>query len=342
MSGVRVSAVVTAHDAADTIGACVRALASQRGFADGEMEIILVDDRSGDDTERVARATGVARLDLVTIARYDGGPLTARQLALDAGVRRARGRVIIVTDADARPSADWASRLVAPIERGAADVVAGGVAFVAARSGVRAALLAALQTADVAFYLAVCAALARVGLPSGMLFGSAAFTREAFLSLGGFAGVGPALTEDLAFARAAHDAALRLAFVPTPAVSVGASGSWRELARRARRTSAGGASVLAAVLGAWMALPVGLAALSAFGLASIGWLLGRYLAGVAIVAAALVRAGRPRLAWVAPFYEPFAIVTGLRVLWSLRRSSDVDWGGVTYRRAAPRARTRIA
>jgi cellulose synthase/poly-beta-1,6-N-acetylglucosamine synthase-like glycosyltransferase len=335
MSEPRVSIVVTAHDAARTIAACLSALAAQRGFAPGELEIVLVDDRSGDGTSDTARALDPASLELIRIDHYPGGPLTARQRALDLGVDRARGAIVLVTDADARPEADWAARLVAPIERGEAEVVAVSDAFAPRHRGAWAALLAALQTADAAFYLAVCALLARLGAASGLLFGAAAFRRDAYETLGGFARIGPALTEDLAFARAAHRAKLRIAFVARPAATVEACASWSDLANRARRTSAGGSSALAIVLGLWISSLIALAISATIGAAPASWLLARWLLGAMVTAASLARIGRARLIAIAPFYEAFAIVTGLRVATSLARSGGVEWGGVRYRRAAP-------
>jgi cellulose synthase/poly-beta-1,6-N-acetylglucosamine synthase-like glycosyltransferase len=331
MTAPRVSVVITAHDEALTIGPCLRAVAAQEGFAPGELEIVLVDDRSSDATGEAARATGIAGLDIVRIDRHAATLLTARQVALDTGIARARGDIVILTDADAIPPRDWARHLIAPIERGDADVVAGGVEFVP--DGPTASMLIpALQTADAAFYLAVCRLIDALGAESGLLFGNAALRREVYTRVGGFAAIGPALTEDLAFARAAKRHGLVLGFVARPLVAVHACAGWRELVRRARRTSMGGASLLAAALGAWTLSLVALSLGVLAGAVPPLCLMARYLAGAGIVMVALARAGRGSLAPVALLYEPFAIITALRVMWDLRRTRPVEWGGIRYSR----------
>src|SRR5439155_11862993 len=122
----------------------LRPVAAQDDVPGGVLEIVLVDDRSDDGTANIARDTGLQGLEISRIDRYDSSSLPARQLALDAGIRRARGQIVLLTDADAIPAPGWIAAMCAPIERGAADVVAGGVEFAATGS----AALAALQTVD--------------------------------------------------------------------------------------------------------------------------------------------------------------------------------------------------
>ena len=89
-----VSVVVTAHDAAGTIGDCLRSLAAQRGLPPGGVEILLIDDRSSDGTADAARAAGVPGLRIERIDAYDDRRLTARQVALDLGIAAARGACV--------------------------------------------------------------------------------------------------------------------------------------------------------------------------------------------------------------------------------------------------------
>jgi glycosyltransferase involved in cell wall biosynthesis len=86
-----VSAVVPAYNAARTLRAAVESILRQTVR---DIEVIVVDDGSEDDTAHVARATGDARVRLVTQA--NGGASAAR----NAGIRRARGRYVAFLDAD--------------------------------------------------------------------------------------------------------------------------------------------------------------------------------------------------------------------------------------------------
>ena len=100
-----ISVVIPAHRAADTIDRCLVALAGQTAPGDS-YEVIVVDDGSQDDTgARVQAYEGVALL-----AQNQAGPAAARNL----GVRHARGDIVLFTDADCEPLANWIERMVAP------------------------------------------------------------------------------------------------------------------------------------------------------------------------------------------------------------------------------------
>lgn len=334
-----ISVVITAHNAAATLAATLTALASQTHIADGEMEIVVVDDRSTDGTSAVLASlqTPYARA-----LRIDAVPspstCTARQHALDVGVGATRAPCVLLLDADAVPPPGWVRKVADALRR--APVVASGVAFVSASSTRWGRLLAAMQTVDAAYYLGWCRLLARARAPSGMLFGAAAFRRELYDRIGGFCALGFTLTEDLAFARAAHRLNATIHFMDGAPVIVRACGRWREVVGRALRTgTTGGWSILATTLGIWGLL---LPALGAGAVISGGawWiaLVLRYLAGVIFVAYGLRRVRRLRLVPAALAYEPTALVLGLVVLATAMRVREVEWGGVRY----PRQRSFLA
>ena len=121
--------VIPARDEAQTIAACLTALAHQT-IGTAAFETILVADACGDDTESVARAAA-QRLGLrLTVLHGPGaGSGPARRLGMDAAADRleAQGRtdgLIATTDADSTPAEDWLARQLAHLARGAA-VVAG-------------------------------------------------------------------------------------------------------------------------------------------------------------------------------------------------------------------------
>jgi cellulose synthase/poly-beta-1,6-N-acetylglucosamine synthase-like glycosyltransferase len=322
------SLVVTAHNAADTIGSTLRSVAMQEGIPPRSMEIILVDDRSTDGTSEAARATGLELLRIIRIDQPSSSGLTTRQDALAAGFRAAKADIILTLDADGIAGSDWASALTAPIRAGHADAVAGPVTFRA-----KAGMLGAWQTVDVSDYLATNQMLVKLGVPGGVLFGNFAFRREWFAKTGGFERIGMTLTEDLAFARAIQRAGARVSYAGSGAVTVAACESWAVLVERARRVSAGGVSALSIWLGIRMALFVVLAigALLFGGVFTpLFWL--RYGLGVLFVGWALLRVGKPKLLPLALFYEPLAIGIGLVVMWRMARSAEVEWGGRKYAR----------
>jgi glycosyltransferase involved in cell wall biosynthesis len=99
------SVVVPAYQAADTVGHCVRALHTQTVSRE-RYEIIVVNDASTDETASVAKAAGADRV----LSRPHGGPAAAR----NAGIKTAKGHIVLFTDADCEPSPEWVEQMTAP------------------------------------------------------------------------------------------------------------------------------------------------------------------------------------------------------------------------------------
>ncbi|WP_338288175.1 glycosyltransferase [Luteolibacter sp. LG18] len=326
----RVSIVVASYNEASTIAACVRSFAAQR--YDGGLEILIVDDRSTDDTGAILAGLGLEHLRVIRIDRFDHPFLTSRQVALDTGFRAARGEILVVTDADALVPDDWVSVLCARLDATGADLVGGPVRFTPRPDGGN-RWVALVQTVDGLFYIGVCSWLNRLGFNSGFVFGNCAFRKEAYLKAGGYEAMGFGLTEDLVFGRSLRRNGGTMTLVARPATSVRACGSWRVLVDRAQRICAGGVSVLSVALGLWMLSLLGLAAAAA---CAPAWFLVaflvRWLAGAMFVAVWLVRGGLPRLLPAALLFEPAAIAIGLAVMWNGRRTKRIEWGGLVYDR----------
>lgn len=117
MTLVRVSVVIPAHDAADSLTDAVQSALAQR---DVDVDVIVVNDRSADDTGAVA--TVLARDGRVTVVHRvrTGGPSVAR----NDGLRRAWGDFVLFLDADDTLEPSGLAHLVAGC--GARDVAAAG------------------------------------------------------------------------------------------------------------------------------------------------------------------------------------------------------------------------
>ena len=96
----RVSVVVCSLNGERCLGRCLAALAAQTHDA---YEVIVVDDGSTDATGAIAAAAG-ARIERHDVPR---GLAAAR----NAGIRAARGAIVVFTDDDCEPSADWLEEL---------------------------------------------------------------------------------------------------------------------------------------------------------------------------------------------------------------------------------------
>jgi glycosyltransferase involved in cell wall biosynthesis len=113
-----VSVVIPAHNDGKTIEATVRAVLAQAP-AGTDLEVIVVDDGSTDDTRAAAERAGARVLQRSGVGA-GGNPAAARNL----GARKSRGDPIIFLDSDCTPLAGWLDALLAAHDRG--EVIVGG------------------------------------------------------------------------------------------------------------------------------------------------------------------------------------------------------------------------
>jgi glycosyltransferase involved in cell wall biosynthesis len=115
-----ISVVIPARNAARGIGDLVRSVLAQRPD-DREVEVIVVDDASTDDTAAKARAAG-ARVLALAAGTNTGNPALAR----NRGAAHSSGDPIVFLDADCTPQPQWLDRLLRAHAAGA-DVVGGSL-----------------------------------------------------------------------------------------------------------------------------------------------------------------------------------------------------------------------
>lgn len=113
-----ISVIIPARDAADTIGGLVREILTQAPQG-RQVEVVVVDDGSRDDTADVAVAAGAR---VVRLEGAGGNPAVAR----NRGVLAARGDPLVFIDADCHPRPGWLEGLLAGHETGA-EVVGGSL-----------------------------------------------------------------------------------------------------------------------------------------------------------------------------------------------------------------------
>lgn len=101
-----ISVIIPARDAADHIGRAVSAALDQAREVSSDMEIIVVDDGSSDDTAATAHSAGARVLGL------PGGPGNPG-MARNRGAAAATGGLLIFLDADCVPAAGWLKAILA-------------------------------------------------------------------------------------------------------------------------------------------------------------------------------------------------------------------------------------
>ena len=104
LSGVTV--IVPAYNEEHGIGSVLAQLGQVMQESGSAYEIIVVDDGSTDGTAQVARQAGADRV----LACPRRGPAAARNTGVDA----ANGEIVLFTDADCEPAADWLAQMLQP------------------------------------------------------------------------------------------------------------------------------------------------------------------------------------------------------------------------------------
>ena len=208
-----ITVVIAARNESETIDACLSALAAQDYPAD-RMEVVVVDDRSSDDT--VARACRwVGRLpSLRVLSVAQAYHLCPKKNALEVGIRAGTGELILTTDADCRPPPGWIDATASAFEPDVGMVL--GHAPLVPKSGVIQALLA-LQALVVS---ALGAGSAGVGFPLTCSGRNLGYRRSAFYQAGGFEEIGdvPGGDDVLLMRKIASKTAWKVRFNASPGV----------------------------------------------------------------------------------------------------------------------------
>lgn len=324
-----VSVVLTTHNEALAIQKTLDGLGRQVGFADGEFEVVLVDDRSTDGTIAAAKKADCKCLRVLQSKPDKKSELTTRQQALDLAFRSASGTVVLTLDANCLVADTWACDMSAPILNGFADAVAGPIGFAPTVGWI-----SRWQNCDVGYYFLVCSVLGRLGYSSGVFFGNFAFRSSEYERLGGFDNIGFALTEDLAFAQTLHKGGARMAFQPLSIAKVAPCPDFTALIDRTMRISSGSFSVLALVLSLWQfSLMIAiLGAVITLCPLSLGLLGLRYLVGIGVVYMGSARTRNGPFGFSFLLYELQVFVIAITAAWKMTRKKQVVWGGSGYGR----------
>ena len=211
-SQTKITVLVPARNEEENIGHCLQSLAAQT-YPRHLFEVIVIDDHSTDATAAVVRsfadegfqADGAAReMPIVTASgaplavRYlpladvplDGAMTAHKKFAIETGVGRSTGELIVATDADCLFDPDWLSILAACYEEKgamfiAAPVRVGGMSV----WGRQQSLLAVFQTLDFITLQGITGAAVHNRVHSMCNGANLAYAKAAFLEVGGFKGI---------------------------------------------------------------------------------------------------------------------------------------------------------
>ena len=228
--------LVAARNEEVVLEGCLEAL--KRQDYEGDWEVVLVNDRSEDGTAAIG-ATWMNQWDRLRTVRAPDKPTFAcpKKSALAVGIALAKGEILLFTDADCRPPADWARRTAACFMPDV-GLVAGHAHTLEGSS-----LIQRVLSVENSAVGALGAGSFAQGHPLSCTGRNIAYRKSVYESVGGFAPIGHMLGgDDVYFMRLVAKAGLwKMVWNPDVMVeSLPASSCWSAVVQQKMRHAAKG------------------------------------------------------------------------------------------------------
>ncbi|HEY6952179.1 MAG TPA: glycosyltransferase [Bacteroidota bacterium] len=189
-----VSVVIAARDEEENLPHCLESL-SHQSYPASKFEIILANDNSTDGTSAVCDRFAREHPNFSSfVARNEEG-LPGKPNALAQAIEKARGEVILITDADCVVPATW---IEFTARRFSDDVgLVGGITLQRANNAFE-----GMQSLDWAYILGIAASSAALGNPLGSIGNNLSFRKKAYEQVGGYKNIKFSVTEDYTLVQA--------------------------------------------------------------------------------------------------------------------------------------------
>lgn len=323
-----VSVVVAARDEESNLASCLESVLRQT-YPTDSFEVIVINDHSTDRTERICQAFAERYPNFSYVnAREDAG-LRGKTNALDQGIERARGEVILITDADCTAPSTWVEWTARRYDKSVGIV--GGITLQKASNWFE-----GMQSLDWAFLLGLAAATMTLRIPLSTIGNNLSFRKSAYNEVGGYRKIPFSVTEDFMLFQAIVQEK-RWDYIcpidPRVLVISQPCSSWLELLRQKHRWGRGGVDMKFSGLSI-MAIGFGLnvvilaTALTGDLVASAAAFLLKMIGDFAFLESVLKKQQRKDLLRFFPWFElyfvgyvlllPFIVAFGGRVIWKGR------------------------
>ena len=183
---IKVSVIIPARNESSNIRSCLQSLLGQ-DYPSALLEIIVVDDHSEDATAAIAGAfseNGVKVIRMGTPSGKSGDHGKGKKKAIEAGISKATGALILTTDADCVIPERWVSTMTAFHEEKKPLFIAAPVMFGNLRS-----VLDIFQTLDFLSLQGITAASVSNGFHGMSNGANLGYEKAVFDKVGGFKGI---------------------------------------------------------------------------------------------------------------------------------------------------------
>ncbi len=184
-----VSVIVAARNEEYNIKECLKSL-SELNYPDGELEIILVNDQSTDQTEEIIRdfITDKPSFSLINLGKTNS-ELIGKSRPLAEGIKNAKGEIIFITDADCVVPKEWIKTIASFYKKDVAMVNS------FTNQNVN-GIFSGIQAIDFIYLLFVAGGIANIGKPVSCIGNNISFRKSVYDELGGFEKLEKSVTED--------------------------------------------------------------------------------------------------------------------------------------------------
>lgn len=185
----KVTVIVAARNEEKNIENCLISL-SNLEYPDGKLEIIIVDDDSDDNTEKIISEyiTDKKRFQLIKPTK-NFGDTKGKARAIANAIEIAKGEIILTTDADCTVAPTWAKTI--------ASYYKDDVVMVCGYTNQKHKnLFEAVQDMDFIYLLTVGAGSINLGKPLSAIGNNMSYRKSAYLEVGGYEKIPFSVTED--------------------------------------------------------------------------------------------------------------------------------------------------
>jgi cellulose synthase/poly-beta-1,6-N-acetylglucosamine synthase-like glycosyltransferase len=183
-----VSVVIAARNEEEHLPRCLQSVVQQT-YSNDSYEIIVVNDNSTDGTETICLDFAGRHSNVTYVSAQEDKALPGKTNALDQGIQKARGEIILVTDADCTVPPTWVEFTA---KRYGPDVgLVGGMTVQKASTWFE-----GMQSLDWAYLLGLAAAAVARRNPLSTIGNNLSFRKSAYQEIGGYRKIPFSVTED--------------------------------------------------------------------------------------------------------------------------------------------------
>ncbi len=185
-----VSVVIPARNEQDSLPVCLESLLQN---TDSSIEFIIVNDRSSDATQSVIDLYSKkdSRVKSVHLINERQGNLRGKPGALDAGIKAAKGEIIIMSDADCTFPKEWIQTIKNAYSNPEIGMMAGFTSIKATTA------FHHLQDMEWLMNHTLASSAMSLGHPLGCFGNNLSIRKSVYEAVGGYAGIKFSVTEDL-------------------------------------------------------------------------------------------------------------------------------------------------